>query len=59
MITAMTTVILILALAAVVALIRVAWWALVDNDGYGRPDRARTAPRSHVPDSFDPRSRFA
>ena len=29
MITAMTTVILILALAAVGALIRVAWWALV------------------------------
>ena len=56
MITAMTEILIIaLALAATAALVRVAWWALVDNDGYGRPDRAATTPRSHVPDLFDPR----
>lgn len=60
MITAMTLFLIIaLATAAVVALMRVVWWALVDNDGYGRPDRAATAPRSHFADFFEPPHRLA
>ena len=55
MITAMTEILIIaLALAATAALLRVMWWALIDDDGYHRPERTRTAPRSHVPDPFDP-----
>lgn len=55
MITAMTEILIIaLALAATATLLRVVWWALIDDDGYHRPERTRTAPRSHFPDPFDP-----
>ncbi len=57
MITAMTTVALLLVLAAATVLLGLAAAVYVKNDGYGRPGSARTAPRSHVPDVFDPRSR--
>lgn len=55
MITAMTeTFILILALAVTAALVRLVWRTLIDDDGYHRPERTSAAPRSHVPDPFDP-----
>jgi hypothetical protein len=58
MITAMTLLTLLIAIAALAAAV----WAgrsvlhLVRNDGYGRP---LAAPRSHHADLFDPRNRFA
>lgn len=55
MISAMTEILIIaLALAATATLLRVVWWAFIDDDGYHRPERTRTAPRSHLPDPFEP-----
>ena len=56
MIAAMTeTLILILALAVTAALVRLVWRTLIDDDGYHRPERTSSAPRSHVPDPFESR----
>lgn len=61
MITAMDLLIIILALAALTALPWIAMTLVNDirHDGYGRPGSGHTPPRSHHPDPFDPRSRFA
>ncbi len=58
MITAMSTLILILVLTVTAAALRLVYRAIVGSDGYGDP--RHPAPRSHL-DSFDPRSagRFA
>ena len=42
------------ALIATTALARLVWRALIDDDGYHRPERTSSAPRSHAPDPFDP-----
>ena len=54
MITAMTEILIFaLALALTATLARFVWRALIDDDGYHRPERTSTAPRSHVPDPFE------
>jgi hypothetical protein len=60
MITAMTVLLLFLAIAVAMLLVD-SVIHLVDyirDDGYRR-SRRRTPPQSHHPDPFDPRSRFA
>jgi hypothetical protein len=54
MITAMSTLVLILVLIATTAVLRLVYLAVVGRDGYG--DRRHQAPRSHPRSPFDPRT---